>query len=114
MPLTWTPASEYEDFNEAQCHEVEKLCFKLGFRDESAGLPSRGSPNTLLDDLKAFVVSHLSNAFPLRPRSVAWLYLGQFGAGQKYWAVGLEGLLRFPEDAQWYSLAYSQCRSLLR
>lgn len=78
---------------------VEQLCFSLGYKELSAGLPSRGEPNVLLNDLRGFVNSQLDDTSSPCPSSMASVFLGEFGAGEDLWAKPFKKLLSFPRDA---------------
>jgi hypothetical protein len=90
----------FETLNGTAYNEVKQLCFSLGYKDLSAGLPSRGEPNILLNDLRGFVNSHLDDTSSLRPSSMAWIFLEEFRAGEELWAKRFKKLLRFPRDAE--------------
>jgi len=90
----------FETLNGTAYNEVKQLCFSLGFKDLSAGLPSRGEPNVLLEGLRGFVNSHLDDTSSLRPSSMAWVFLEEFRAGEDLWVKRFKKLLRFPRDAK--------------
>lgn len=99
MALCGDSMLSFEALDEEASLEVKELCFGLGFKELSAGLPSRGQPDVLLHDLKCFVDSLLDGTSPLRPSDMAWAFLEEFGAGEGLWARSLKKCLRFPRDA---------------
>lgn len=90
----------FEAFDGTAYHEVKQLCFSLGFKELSAGLPSRGEPNVLLNDLRGFIHSHLDGTSAPHPSSMAWTFLEDFRAGEELLANRFKKLLRYPRDAE--------------
>lgn len=90
----------FEDIDKTAYDEVKQLCVSLGFKELSAGLPSRGEPDVLINDLRGFVNSRLDETFTTLPSSMAWGFLQEFRAGEELWAKHFKKLLRFPQDAK--------------
>ena len=76
-----------------------ELCFKLGYHEGIEYLPSRGPPQLLLDDLKAFVENR---PFSESGESLSAAYLAAEPAGLKHEppadARRLAGLHSWPRD----------------
>ena len=61
-----------------------ELCFKLGYHDPVDGVPSRGQPKVLLDDLKTFNDTH---PWLSQPDYMTDIYLSTPPAGLKHTPV---------------------------
>lgn len=99
MDRSWC-STFFEALDGTAYDEVKQLCFSLGYKELSAGLPSRGESNVLLNDLKGFVNSQLDYTSSPRPSSMACGFLEEFRAGEDLWAKRFKKLLCFPQDTK--------------